>query len=207
MVSRLDSVTRAFSERGWRGINVEPSPHYFTQLVERRPADINLNVAVGNRRGAVTMNFIPDSGLSTASEAIARRHTAAGWSMTSADVSLTTLNCIWNDHVPSSQGVHFLKVDVEGFEKAVLEGNDWTRNRPWILVIEATLPMSQIECHAEWEGLLLDAAYTHVYSDGLNRYYLAQEHADLSTAFKYPPMCSTAMSRRHGKKRGARPTL
>ena len=45
----MDSVTRAFSERGWRGINVEPSPHYFSQLVERRPADINLNVAVGNR--------------------------------------------------------------------------------------------------------------------------------------------------------------
>src|SRR5262245_34491258 len=37
----VDSVTRAFSERGWRGINVEPSPHYFNQLVERRPADIN----------------------------------------------------------------------------------------------------------------------------------------------------------------------
>ena len=61
------------------------------------------------------MNFIPDSGLSTASEAIARDHAAAGWTVTSAEVSLTTLNCIWKDHVPPSQEVHFLKVDVEGF--------------------------------------------------------------------------------------------
>ena len=27
----LDSVTRAFSERGWRGLNVEPHSFYFEQ--------------------------------------------------------------------------------------------------------------------------------------------------------------------------------
>ena len=74
---------------------------------------------------------------------------------------------------------------MKDFEKAVLEGNDWARQRPWILVIEATLPTSQTESHAEWEGLFLNTV--HVYSDGLNRYYLAKEHADLSIAFKYPP--------------------
>ncbi len=31
----LDSVTRAFSERGWRGINIEPNPHYLAQLNAR----------------------------------------------------------------------------------------------------------------------------------------------------------------------------
>lgn len=183
----LDSVTRAFSDRGWRGINIEPNPAYFSQLVERRPADANLCVALGDRSGSVVMNFIAGSGLSTADEGIALGHAEMGMAMTSQQVALTTLASVWQSHVPDAQDVHFLKVDVEGFEKAVLAGNDWTRNRPWIVVVEATLPASQIESHDEWEGLLLQAGYAHVYSDGLNRYYVAQERAHLKSAFRNPP--------------------
>ena len=183
----LDSVTRAFSDRGWRGINIEPNPHYFAQLVERRPADINLSVAVGDRCGTVSISFIPDSGLSTADAEIARRHAAAGWMLNSKEVELTTLANIWAARVPDGEDVHFLKVDVEGFERAVLTGNDWRLNRPWIVVVEATLPTSQVESHGEWEWILLQADYLYVYADGLNRYYVAKEHAELVGAFKYPP--------------------
>ena len=183
----LESVTRAFSDRGWRGINVEPNPAYFGQLAARRPEDVNLCVALGDHSGTVVMNFIADSGLSTANASIARGHAEAGWSMTTQQVDLTTLDAIWQSHVPLSQDVHFLKVDVEGFEGAVLAGNDWARNRPWVVVVEATLPASQTESHGEWEGLLLQAGYAHAYGDGLNRYYVAQERAHLMSAFRNPP--------------------
>ncbi|RST54557.1 FkbM family methyltransferase [Variovorax sp. MHTC-1] len=183
----LDSVTRAFSERGWRGINIEPHPLYFAQLSERRPLDINLCTAVGDRTGSLTMNFVEATGLSTADDRIAAGHVAAGYTLNRAEVGLTTLAALWKEHVPPQQAVHFLKVDVEGFEAAVLAGNDWACNRPWIVVVEATLPNSRTESHAEWEGALLNAGYGHVYSDGLNRFYVAQEHAELCSAFRYPP--------------------
>lgn len=183
----LDSVTRAFSERGWRGINIEPHPFYFAQLSERRPLDINLCTAVGDHTGALTMNFVEATGLSTADDQIAAGHVAAGYTLNRAEVSLTTLAALWKEHVPPQQAVHFLKVDVEGFEAAVLAGNDWACNRPWIVVVEATLPNSRTESHAEWEGTLLNAGYEHVYSDGLNRFYVAEEHAELGSAFEYPP--------------------
>jgi hypothetical protein len=89
--------------------------------------------------------------------------------------------------VPPYHDVHFLKIDVEGNEKAVLEGNDWTRNRPWVVLLEATLPNTQIECHDEWEPILLEADYVFAYADGLNRFYVSNERADLLKAFTYPP--------------------
>lgn len=182
-----DSVTRAFYEKGWHGINVEPNPEFNAQLCARRPRDINLKLAVGDREAVLTMNFLGNPGLSTLDDGIAQKHQAAGWKVNRQEVEVTTLAAIWQAHVPAGQEVHFLKVDVEGSEEAVLKGNDWQKYRPWVVVVEATLPMSQVESHDKWEHILLDAGYQYAYADGVNRFYVAQEHPELLSAFKYPP--------------------
>ena len=182
-----DSVTKAFSLMAWRGINVEPHPTYFEQLCKLRPDDINLNVALGEQPGSVTMNLVENSGLSTADEAIAAQHATAGLPIQRHQVAMLTLAQVWRQHVPEDQPVHFLKVDVEGFERAVLAGHDWQRNRPWIVLVEATLPNSQVEAFEDWEPILLAADYLFAYADGLNRFYVAKEHGGLMPAFKYPP--------------------
>src|SRR3990167_1087643 len=181
------SVTKAFYDRGWQGINIEPNPQLNQQLQEERRRDISLRVAVSDHEGVLPMSFVYDTGLSTLDEAIAEQHQSSGWEADRQDVRVTTLAAIWEQHVPTGQSVHFLKVDVKGFEESALRGNDWTKNRPWIVVVEATLPMSQVESHETWEPILLDANYKLAYVDGLNRYYLAAEHAELILAFQYPP--------------------
>lgn len=183
----IDSVTRAFYEAGWHGVNVEPNPEFFEQLERDRSRDTNLRVAVGDHEGAVTINFVSNPGLSTANDAFAELHAKDGWAVRREEVALTTLAAIWEKHVPPGHAVHFLKIDVEGLEEAVVRGNDWGRNRPWVLLIEATLPMSQVESFDGWEPILLANKYAFAYADGLNRYYVADEHADLLTTFKYPP--------------------
>lgn len=183
----VDSVTRAFYEKGWSGINIEPNPEFNAQLCARRPRDINLKQAVGDREAVLTMNFLGNPGLSTLDDGIAEQHQAAGWTSERQEVEVKTLAAIWQAHVPAGQAVHFLKVDVEGFEEAALKGNDWQNNRPWVVVVEATLPMSQVECHQAWEPILLNADYQLAYADGLNRFYVGQEHSELLSAFKYPP--------------------
>ena len=183
----IDSVTRAFYEKGWRGINVEPNPDFHIQLIHRRTRDINLKIAIGNAEGSLMMNFLANPGLSTLDDTIAERHQAAGWAARRQEVQIKTLTSIFSDYVPKGQEVHFLKVDVEGFEEAALRGNDWSKCRPWVVVVEATLPMSQEESHDTWEPILLAANYQLAYADGLNRFYVAQEHAELLPAFKYPP--------------------
>ncbi len=183
----IDSVTRAFYETGWHGINIEPNPDFHQKLQERRPKDINLKVAISDTPGSLEISFIENPGLSTLDPEIARTHQAAGWGVMTQLVDVKNLRQIWEEYIPDGQEVHFLKIDVEGLEEAVIRGNDWTHKRPWIVVLEATLPMSQVESHHTWEPMLIKAGYRFVYADGLNRFYVAEEHGELEEAFKYPP--------------------
>lgn len=182
-----DSVTKAFYERNWNGINIEPNPNFYSQLVDKRPRDINLALAISTQSGTTEMSIIEGTGLSTLDRDIAKVHSEKGWSCIQITVNVETLASVWKTYVPKDQEVHFLKIDVETHEKSVLESNDWEKNRPWIVVIESTLPSSQIENHQSWEFNLLNAQYSFVYADGLNRFYLANEHSGLTLSFSYPP--------------------
>src|SRR5215471_4366798 len=181
-----DSVTKAFYERRWRGINVEPVPQWFELLERARPRDINLQLALGAEPGEITLYEIPDTGLSTLEKKFAERHEAEhGFQSRELRVKMDTLSGICEKfHVAP---IHFLKIDVEGAEKAVLQGTDFGKIRPWIILLEATLPLSVEESYSDWEPLLLNAGYEYAYFDGLNRYYVAGEHENLRAAFKTPP--------------------
>ncbi|MFN3956052.1 MAG: FkbM family methyltransferase [Tepidimonas ignava] len=181
------SITKAFYEKGWRGINIEPNPQLYHELCKKRPRDTNLNCAIGLCEGRCVINLVGDTGLSTLDGGIAKKYEASEWPVVQREVDVKTLAGVWQKHVPAGQAVHFLKIDVEGLEEAVLRSNDWQKHRPWIVVVEATVPMSQIESHQSWESILLNAAYQFAYADGLNRFYVGNEHSDLLTAFRYPP--------------------
>jgi len=181
-----DSVTRAFYDRGWHGINVEPVAEAARRLADARLRDVTLQVAVGESVGTAAFFAVPTTGLSTlerdALPAIAR----AGFEVQTQRVELTTLASICREHAP--QDIHFLKIDVEGGELAVLRGADFAAFRPWIVVVEATAPMSTEQTHHAWEPILLAAAYRFVYFDGLNRFYVAAErHDSLAPSFHAPP--------------------
>lgn len=182
-----DSVTNAFYQRGWRGINIEPNPDLCARLVAQRPRDVNLQIAVSDSVGSLVFSIITDTGLSTLEQQVAYAHVQSGFQRQSVQVETDTLAHVWKKHVPVGQPVHFLKVDVEGAECAVLRSNDWVAYRPWVVVVEATRPMSQVESHAEWEFLLLNAGYVMAYFDGLNRFYVAGEQGSLYAAFRVPP--------------------
>ncbi|RYF60888.1 MAG: FkbM family methyltransferase, partial [Comamonadaceae bacterium] len=92
----LDSVTRAFSDAGWRGINVEPHPGYHADLLERRPRDINLRCALGDRPGIATIHLVGATGLSTLDQSIAGRHVDAGYAIERTQVDVETLDAVWD---------------------------------------------------------------------------------------------------------------
>lgn len=180
-----DSVTRAFYVRGWRGINIDPVKHWHQRLKEDRPHDINLRLAVGATQGEIRVHEVADSGLSTTSDDYAARHEESGFSVSSEMVEMTTLDAIMAEQ--RVREVHFLKIDVEGAEKDVLTGISLRDVRPWIILVESREPNSQVTTHDAWEHLLIEASYAFVYDDGLNRFYVANEHSELSAAFKLPP--------------------
>ena len=181
----VDSVSKAFYLHGWRGVHIEPVPHYADLLRQDRPGDTVLQVALGATEGVLALNVIPDTGLSTAIERYAQSHRAHGFAAQRIHVPMLTLKTALG--MLAGREVHWLKVDVEGFEEQVLRGWDSTALRPWVLVVEATVPGSARTDYARWEPLVRGAGYRFVYFDGLNRFYIAHEHPELAVAFGAPP--------------------
>ncbi|CUH95086.1 hypothetical protein P22_1155 [Propionispora sp. 2/2-37] len=181
----IDSVTKAFYDRGWRGVNIEPLQSYYQRLCQERTRDINLQVAAGNYTGMVAFYEIPDTGLSTMNYDIAEQHRLHGWEIKETKVPVMTLLEICQNYVRET--IHFLKIDVEGTEKQVLLGMDFQQYRPWVIVIEATIPLGKQQKHSEWEDILLRHGYQYTYFDGLNRFYIAQEKGDCLSHFSSPP--------------------
>jgi FkbM family methyltransferase len=182
----IDSVTRAFYDRGWSGINVEPTDEYSLLLSAARQRDINLQIVLGDRQGTAELLVVDGTGLSTLDAAAIPGLAQAGMAVRPRLCAMETLAELCRRHAPPD--IHFLKIDVEGAEHAVLAGADFVRYRPWIVVVEATAPMSTRETHAGWEPILLQADYRFVWFDGLNRFYVAAEHAaTLAPHFRTPP--------------------
>jgi FkbM family methyltransferase len=186
------SVTKLFYERGWNGINIEPRSNDFAKLVERRPRDINLQCAVASKSEPMTFfEFDEHRGHSTSVREIALGWEAKGQSFVSIEVQCRTLREICETHA-QQRDIHFLKIDVEGAERDVIESADFHNFRPWVLAIESTLPGTYIDAHEEWEHLILSAGYRFAVFHGINRYYVASERDLRLTA---PPEASCSAAR------------
>ena len=80
------------------------------------------------------------------------------------EIETMPLSQIFKTH--SIKDIQFLKVDVEGYEYEVLEGNDWEQYRPEVLCIEANHVLK------DWRPLLRSQGYEKAFFDGLNEYYM-----------------------------------
>jgi FkbM family methyltransferase len=181
----LESVTKHFYDSGWSGINVEPGA-IFAKVAAARPRDRNYHVAASDRRGVATFHEFPNApGLSSlherdpegaAAECLAEKRTY--------EVPTMPLRDIFAEVDPPT--IDFLSVDAESHEREVLLGNDWSRWRPRVVVVEATLLGRFEPGHHLWEDILLGARYQFAYRDGVNRFYLRDEDAALRDRFYAP---------------------
>jgi FkbM family methyltransferase len=177
----IDSVSLCFYEVGWRGIHVEPSFHYAALLRAARPDEVVIEAAVGSIRGIITFYEFATTGLSTCDPGLAQQHIAEGLEVRKTQVPAITLSDVLNEC--GEQEIHWLKIDVEGFEKQVIDGWLPATVRPWIIVVESTRPNSPEQTFGVWELQLVNLGYRYVYFDGLNRFYLSEAHLDLAHLF------------------------
>lgn len=175
------SVTKAFYDRGWSGINVEPTT-VFNKLASSRERDVNLQMAVGTAPGWTAFHELDEypecSGSSIASP-------LAGALKTSYRVPQRPLSEILDRHT-NGRVIHFLKIDVEGSELDVIKSADWDRYRPVVLVVEATHPVSEDPSHEVWEPLIISHGYEHTWFDGINRWYVRNESPEIKGVFSRP---------------------
>ena len=191
------NVTALFYERGWHGITIEPNPDYIPLYAKLRPRDVHLNLGIASAGGTMTFYRITDppggdgtyasGGLSTFDPAIAKQRRREGLNVRELMVPVTTLNDVLKQR--PLEEITILSVDVEGFEKPVLESIDLRKHRPLVIVVESCLPGTEVPSYEPWEGLLLQADYAPAMSDGLNRYYVPRDRVDLLARFIHVDMC------------------
>ncbi|MHB1734420.1 MAG: FkbM family methyltransferase [Ferrimicrobium acidiphilum] len=189
----FDSVTKHFYDQGWSGINVEPNPRCYALLEAARPRDHNVNCAASYSDGEPLLLTVPregPEGWATVSpqyrEAVKQRCAQTA----DVQVSTLTLDTIISNSPLSGANIDFLKIDVEGFEYEVLTGIDLKRTRPTVIVVEAIAPGSRCTDQPEYYAKQHDYLVAHKYSyrlfDGVNRYYLADEHVGISDRLDAP---------------------
>lgn len=182
----IDSISKAFYDHGWRGVNIEPGSSQAALLRAERPRDITIEAMVAERPGIFRFYETPGGGLSTGRKDIAEEHRKnLDCAITETFVTAITLDDALS--IAPGEDIHWLKIDAEGFERNVLLSWRTSPRRPWILVIEATHPKTNFATHHEWEDLVLRKDYKLVYQDGLNRYYLDERHGELASHFELPP--------------------
>jgi len=181
----VDSVSLMFHEAGWKGVHVEPTSSYAQALRAQRPHDHVIQSAVGACAERQTLFEIPNTGISTLIPEIAAGHRERGFEIFESTTSVVPLSSVLE--TVRDGAVHWMKIDVEGFETQVLSSWGDCPVRPWVVVVESMLPLTQIESHAAWEPLLLKRGYTFVYFDGLNRFYLSDAHPELGATLAVPP--------------------
>ena len=181
----VDSVSKAFYDAGWRGVHVEPEPEAAEKLREARPDETVLEVAVDKKPQKLTLYSFAGTGLSTGVKEIAEKHQSDGRDPEEIKVKTKTLSAILNQM--EAPEIHWMKVDVEGMETAVLSSWGNATARPWIVLVESTVPNSKKEADLSWEKELTSRGYSFVRFDGLNRFYVHEDHKDLEEPLSISP--------------------
>jgi FkbM family methyltransferase len=181
----IHSVSKAFYDQGWRGTHVEPVHVYAEKLRLARPDETVIEALVGKGTAPVEFRVFDETGLSTKYPNIAAQHRERGFKDVKVQVVQIPLSQILNDQ--GNNEIHWLKIDVEGMEDEVIRSWGRAKARPWVLVIESTVPLSPTQSFKAWEPRVLKLGYEFVYFDGLNRFYLHEKHSDLQIAFESGP--------------------
>lgn len=161
------SVTKAFYQRGWHGVNIEPNERLAQLITKVRPRDTTYQMAVARKDANVPFREYLGDGLSTTSPDIKERYTSVDEPThryyRDYDVPAAPLATILKKS--GVKEIHFMKIDVEGAESQVIKSNDWAEFRPHILCIDA------VHGGNDWQANLDDNGYKRIFHDGLNDYY------------------------------------
>ena len=115
--------------------------------------------------------------------------TTSGGDLIRNEIPVTKLSSILTE--AGIDHIHVLKVDVKGLEEKVLNGNDWEKFRPDVVVVAAE---SVVRRPTTIHSCMDQRGYRHVYIDGLNDFVLEREFA-VPEGLDLPSQVSGGVSR------------
>ncbi|MDQ7947727.1 MAG: FkbM family methyltransferase [Pedobacter sp.] len=142
------SNTRYFYKRGWRGINIEPTPAAIKAFHLFRKGDINLNIGIGPEKATLTFYCFNEPALNSFSKEVSERIDQDGSKykiIEKLDIAIMPLSEVLDRHLPANTKIDFMSIDVEGLDFQVLLSNDWNKYKPDVLLVEESIDVDAIK--------------------------------------------------------------
>ncbi|MDX2135258.1 MAG: FkbM family methyltransferase [Saprospiraceae bacterium] len=132
------SNTLAFYRKGWKGINIDPTPGSMRPFKWLRARDINLEIGIGSQKSELTFFCFNEPALNTFDAKLAAERNSGNpyKIIKTVSVPVLPLRVVLENHLPKGQHIDFLSVDVEGLDLEVLKSNDWVKFRPAYVLVE-----------------------------------------------------------------------
>ncbi|MDB5146688.1 MAG: FkbM family methyltransferase [Mucilaginibacter sp.] len=159
------SNTLFFYQKGWKGINIEPTPGAIKAFNIFRRKDINLNIGVSDRRDKLIFYCFNEPALNGFSKELSeeRNGTSKKYKIIKeVEVETYPLAEILDKYLPAGQKIDFLTIDVEGLDLIVLKSNNWNKYKPSYILVEdridfTNLSDSEVYKYLEEQGYQLVA--------------------------------------------------
>jgi FkbM family methyltransferase len=133
------SNTYYFYKIGWSGINIDAMPNSMHLFKKKRPKDINIEIAISDKKQVLTYYAFNDSALNGFSKELSKERVNKNDNyhiIFERDLETSTLTEILDRNLPVNQEIDFLSIDVEGLDFMVLQSNDFKKYKPKVILIE-----------------------------------------------------------------------
>ncbi|WP_421945817.1 FkbM family methyltransferase [Pedobacter sp.] len=141
------SNTNYFYKRGWKGINIEPTPSAIGAFNVFRKRDINLNIGIGTDRGKLKFYCFNEPALNSFSEEVSKRidrESAKYKIVKELDIDVLPLSEVFDKHLSENVIIDFLSIDVEGLDYQVLLSNNWDKYKPNVILVEENVNVDEL---------------------------------------------------------------
>jgi FkbM family methyltransferase len=155
-----------FYNSGWTVISVEGNPHRAAELREHRQNVVE--AAAWDRNEDLTFCVNPSKSLGgDGAHSTVKKFYPSSKARVEVEVVGRTLDDILSKDFPHIEKVDILSVDVERSEPAVMNGFDFNRWRPKVVVVEVHTP--------DRRGRMRELGYKELRQLNVNTYYLREE--------------------------------
>ena len=175
-----DSVSYAFYKRNWTGINVDPIDEFNHLYGDFRQKDKILNCLVGEKNEIIDFYYFSKIGSSTVFEHKANdTKILTNQNFKKIKKEVVTLDYLVQSEKFLDKTINWLKIDCEGSELSILKG--WNLNFfPIVILLENGSDDNEIY------NILTKKNYIKCLNDGINTFYLHNNHLKLKKLLNYP---------------------
>lgn len=132
------SNTYLFYKMGWRGINIDAMPGSMKEFRRVRPKDINLEMAISDKKEKLKYYVFNELALNTFSKQEVEKKNGKGGYKVIDEVIIETipLSEIFKKYLKENDHIDIMNIDVEGLDLQVLRSLDWSLHQPKIILVE-----------------------------------------------------------------------